>query len=253
MQSIDINCDLGESYGNFIIGNDEAVFPYLTSCNIACGFHGGDPYHIERTIDLALKHEVQIGAHPSYPDLMGFGRRKMTVPFDQLSSIIKYQVSALKSMTESKGAQLIFVKPHGALYNSMVQNEKEASVVIDAIKSIDSSLVLMCLANSPVEQLCKKAGMKFAAEAFADRRYTAKGTLMSRSIQQALIQNPEEGAAQVLSMVLHHEVTTNESTKINLNPDSICIHGDNPAAVNLLKSIHQMLLKHHITIKSFVK
>ena len=124
MKKIDLNCDLGESYGRFKIGNDKALFPYLTSCNIACGFHGGDPLHLERTIEQALAHQLRIGAHPAYPDLMGFGRRKMQIPLDELSALIKYQVAALKGMLESAGGHLAYVKPHGALYNSMVQNEK---------------------------------------------------------------------------------------------------------------------------------
>ena len=252
MRSIDINCDLGESYGNFKVGNDSAVFPYLTSCNIACGFHGGDPYTIEKTIDLAIQHQVVIGAHPSYPDLMGFGRRKMIVSPPELSSIVKYQVSAIKGLVESQGARLSYVKPHGALYNSMVQNADETRVVIDAIKSIDEHLVVLGLANSHVEEIAHSLGMRFAAEAFADRKYTPEGKLMSRKLEGSVIQDPHQSAEQVLSMVKHHKVIAHDGTSLDILPDSVCIHGDNPMAVNLLKTIHKILGDHSIQINSFV-
>ena len=147
---IDINCDLGESYGNDIVGNDRAIFPYITSCNIACGFHGGDPLTIENTIRQAIKYHVQIGAHPSYQDLEGFGRRPMQIPHEELKALIKYQIAALKGLVESLGSKVHYVKPHGALYNRMVQNADETKYVIEAIQKIDPNLQLMGLAGSHV-------------------------------------------------------------------------------------------------------
>ena len=140
MQSIDINCDMGESYGHFKVGNDDALFPYISSCNIACGFHGGDPFHIAQTIKKAIAHGVRIGAHPAYPDLAGFGRRKMQIPTIELTAIIKYQVAALKGMTESMGGRLAYVKPHGALYNTAANNVAESTTIIEAVQAIDDSL-----------------------------------------------------------------------------------------------------------------
>jgi len=251
MTSIDINCDLGESYGNFIIGNDREIFPLISSCNIACGFHGGDPFHIEKTIEQAILHGVQIGAHPAYPDLMGFGRRKMDIPLGELSSIIKYQVSALKGMVESKGAKLKYVKPHGALYNSMVKRKEEAQVVVQAVKAIDSSLSLIGLANSSVQTVCENMDVKFVAEAFGDRRYNPDGSLMARGLEGAVITDPELASDQVLSLALRQQVNTADGKILSLKPDSICVHGDNPIATDILSSIHKKLGKHGLEIQAF--
>lgn len=229
---------MGESYGRFQIGNDEALFPYITSCNIACGFHGGDPLHIERTIEKALAHDLRIGAHPSYPDLMGFGRRKMQLSRDELSALIKYQVAALIGMVESMGGQLSYVKPHGALYNSMVQDAAEAETVVLAIKAISPELAVMGLAGSQVKAITKAAGMTFIAEAFADRRYDNNGHLVARGKPGAVIGDAHAAAEQVWEMVNQQQLTSIEGKKLSLKADSFCIHGDNPAAVAILKAIH---------------
>ena len=165
---IDLNCDMGESFGNFKIGNDEAIFPFITSTNIACGFHGGDPFHIENTIKNALEHQVSIGAHPSYPDLQGFGRRKMILQKAELKAILKYQIGAIKSMTESLGGTLKYVKPHGALYNMAANDEAETIVIIESIQEIDSDLMLMGLAGSITEKVAKREKIPFVPEAFAE-------------------------------------------------------------------------------------
>lgn len=235
----DLNCDLGESYGRFEVGNDDALFPYLTSCNIACGFHGGDPYHIEKTIQKALNHELRIGAHPSYPDLMGFGRRKMQIPILEIRAIVKYQVAALKGMVKSVGGQLSYVKPHGALYNSMAQHREEAEAVVDGIKSIDPSLAVMGLAGSHMREITQAAGLSFIAEGFADRRYTDAGHLVARGTPGAVIDNPEVAAVQVKNVVRENRLTTLSGGSIPLQVDSFCIHGDNPAAVSILRAIYE--------------
>lgn len=237
--SIDLNCDLGESYGLFRVGNDDALFPYLTSCNIACGFHGGDPLHIERTIQKAIEHGLRIGAHPSYPDLMGFGRRKMQIPLPELKAIIKYQVAALKGMVESAGAHLAYVKPHGALYNSMVLDANEARAVIEAVQAVDQQLAVMGPAGSHVKDITISSGMTFIAEAFADRRYTDEGLLVTRGTPGAVIQDAASAAVQVRSIVQEETLTTITGKKIALRADSFCIHGDNPAAGAILRAIHQ--------------
>lgn len=251
MARIDINCDMGESYGNFKIGNDSAIFPYITSCNIACGFHGGDPLHIEKTIQGALAYGVQIGAHPSYPDLAGFGRRHMQIPEDELRALVKYQIAALKGMVESLGGQLRYVKPHGALYNTAAHQAKEAMAIIKAIQEVDESLYLMGLAGSPIEQLAAERKIPFVAEAFADRKYMADGRLRSRSKIGAVIDSPEEAAKQVVDIVLRRQVETYEGDYWALEAQSICIHGDNPAAVSVLQAIDRQLQENEIAKEAF--
>ena len=241
MRSIDINCDMGESYGNFTVGNDDAVFPYITSCNIACGYHGGDPGTIQRTIESAIQFGVRIGAHPSYPDLVGFGRRKLSMSRTDLATAVKYQVSAVKGMTESSGGILSYVKPHGALYNTIAEDQEEAWVVYSAIKEIDPGLIVMGLAGSHCRDIAGNLGLRFIAEAFADRRYTEMGTLMGRNSPGAVLTNPNEATAQVISIILTEQITISADSKINIKADSICIHGDNPNAIEILKAIDKAL------------
>lgn len=250
---IDINCDMGESYGRFKVGNDEEVFPYISSCNIACGFHGGDPLHIERTISKALQHGVQIGAHPSYPDLAGFGRRKMQLPREELKAIIKYQVAALKGMAESLGGRLAYVKPHGALYNTAADDESESTTIIRAIREIDPQLALMGLAGSTTERVAAREGITFIAEAFADRKYEANGRLMSRSKAGSVISDPEAAVAQVLSIILEQRVVSADGTSVPIRAESICIHGDSPAAVDILRTIDAALKEKGILKRSFAQ
>ena len=248
---IDINCDMGESYGRFKIGNDEAVFPYITSCNIACGFHGGDPLVIEQTIQNALKYKVQIGAHPSYPDLAGFGRRKIQIPSNELTALIKYQIAALKGMTESCGGKLTYVKPHGALYNTTATSETEAEAVIEAIREIDGSLAVMGLAGSVMETVAEKEKISFIAEAFADRKYTNEGQLVPRNQPGSVIHDSNEAVDQVLSIVIDNQVISFEQMPIKLKAQSVCIHGDNPNAVELLKAIDEAFKSHKIVKERF--
>lgn len=251
MARIDINCDMGESYGNFKVGNDQAIFPYITSCNIACGFHGGDPLHMEKTIQRALAYGLQIGAHPSYPDLAGFGRRKMQIKPDELKALLKYQIGALKGMVESYGGQLTYVKPHGALYNTAAHQRTEALAIIQAVQEMDSALYLMGLAGSPLAQLATEQQISFVAEAFADRKYMADGSLRSRSEVGAVIESPAEAAQQVVDIVTRQSVDTYEGESYPIAAQSICIHGDNPAATAILQKIDEALEKHQITKKAF--
>ena len=234
---VDINCDLGESFGHFKTGQDEAVFPYLTSCNIACGFHAGDPKHMAKTIDLAIQHNVRIGAHPSYPDLAGFGRRNMDFAKVELKAIIQYQVGALQGIAKSKGQKVAYVKPHGALYNTAARNEKEAEAVIEAIIELGDDIALMGLAGSMIQEMAKEKGLSFIAEAFADRRYEADGSLMSRKKKGAVIHSPNDAVEQVLSIVHDHKVKTQDGTTVPIEAQSICIHGDHPQAIAILKAI----------------
>jgi len=238
--NIDINCDLGESYGHFKVGNDEVLFPFLTSCNIACGFHAGDPLHIENTIILAMQHQLRIGAHPSYPDLAGFGRRSMQLGANELKAILKYQIAALKGMVESHGGQLAYVKPHGALYNKAAVDAAECQVIIDAMKEIDPSLALMGLAGSTMESIAAANQLPFIAEAFADRRYTDNGQLQARSAENAVINNVKEAVEQVLSIINEQKVRTVTGSFYPINAQSICVHGDTLATLDILRGLKKM-------------
>lgn len=235
MNKIDINCDMGESFGQFKVGNDDALFPFINSCNIACGFHGGDPWHIEKTIKNAIKHGLRIGAHPSYPDLAGFGRRKMIIDKMELRAILKYQIAALKGLTESWGGKLEYVKPHGALYNTAANDEAETHSIMAAIEAIDPNLKLMGLAGSVMEKIAKKHQFPFIAEAFGDRKYTDEGLLMSRKKVGAVIENVEEAVAQIWSISQQKQAVSATGKVISIDADSICIHGDNPMALSILQ------------------
>lgn len=250
MKQIDINCDMGESYGRFQIGNDREIFPYITSCNIACGFHGGDPLHIENTIRLALQHGTGIGAHPGYPDLAGFGRRKIHMTAEELRASLRYQVSALKGMVEGLGGQLRYVKPHGALYNAMAEEAEITHDVIVAIRDIDSDLKLMGLAGSLVQKIAREKNIPFIAEAFADRRYEPNGMLRSRTLDGAVLSDPQQAANQVISIVLKHQAHSIQGLPVAIEAQSICVHGDNPQVVPILESISSALEEHGIERKS---
>ena len=250
---MDINCDLGESYGRFRVGRDSEVFPYLTSCNIACGYHGGDPLTMERTILAAIKHDVVIGAHPSYPDLSGFGRRRMDMGADELKAAIKYQVGALKSMCESLGTRVRYVKPHGALYNACFTSAEETIVILSALEEIDSELIFMGLAGSLMEKIAAEHQRPFVAEAFADRRYTQHGRLQSRSESGSVITSEEEAVTQVLDLILRNKVASHDGVEVAVRAQSLCIHGDNPAALEILQALDQAFQINGIEKKSFVQ
>ncbi|WP_375577810.1 5-oxoprolinase subunit PxpA [Marivirga tractuosa] len=247
MSSIDINCDLGESFGQFIMGNDDAVFPHISSCNIACGFHGGDPLHIENSIKKALKYKVQIGAHPSYPDLAGFGRRKILLSEEELKASVKYQISALMGMVKALGGELKYIKAHGALYNSIAHDEKEANTFLSAVKEINPALAIMGLAGSPFQEITQQSGFRFIREGFLDRRYQDDGSLMPRKEKRAVLESVEASINQFISIAQNGEVETTIGKRIPMKVDSLCIHGDNPLAEEILKAIHQ--LDQPITVK----
>lgn len=248
---IDLNCDMGERSGSCLTAHDLSLFPYLTSCNISCGAHGGDPLYIENTLKKALEYTLQIGAHPSYPDRQGFGRQKIVMEPVALKAAIKYQLAALMGLTESLGGTLAYVKPHGALYNEIAKDEKEAVTVIEAIKAIEPRLALVGLAGSPLAQLAARYGLRFIPEAFADRAYRSDGQLLPRSEKNAVFTNPQHAAEQALSIVLRQEVKTISGDYIPITARSICIHGDNPAALAILKALDVQLEAHGISKRKF--
>ncbi len=251
MTSIDINCDMGEGFGNYHLGSDEAIFPYITSSNIACGFHAGDPVQMEKTIALAISHDVQIGAHPGYPDLQGFGRRKMLMSPSELKSMIKYQLAAIMGVAESLGAKVKYVKPHGALYNTAAHDQTTALAIIEGVSEIDDQLYLMGLAGCPMADWARQSGLPFVAEAFADRRYESTGKLRSRALAGAVIQDAEEAANQVLNIVMHGKIVSFDGAELQISAQSICIHGDNPKALAILKEIDRKLKQNNIVKRSF--
>ncbi|MEL6190927.1 MAG: 5-oxoprolinase subunit PxpA [Bacteroidota bacterium] len=238
---IDINCDLGESFGRYTIGNDEGIMPFITSANIACGFHGGDAITIDKTLKLARSHNLRIGAHPSFPDQKGFGRIPMRIPAPILKADIRYQIAALSGMAQTYGMKLSYVKPHGALYNLAARDEETARAVVEATFSINPALAIMGLAGSHMESFVHEKGMRFIREAFIDRKYTAEGRLLPRTIQGAVLTDIQAILAQVESLIRKQEVTSHVGTRVHVQADSLCIHGDTEGAVAIAQAVIEYL------------
>ena len=249
--SIDLNCDMGESFGTYTLGNDEAILPYITSANIACGYHAGDPLVMQRTVQLALQHGVAVGAHPGLPDLVGFGRREMAVSAEEVYAMVLYQTGAFAAIARAEGARLHHVKPHGALYNMAAVRPDLAQAIAKAVQKVCPEAVLYGLAGSALIKEGKKAGLKTASEVFADRTYQHDGTLTSRKQPDALITDQEKALQQVLRMVKEGIVTSLQGTAVPINADTICIHGDGPHALEFARYLYQKLNEEGITLKAF--
>ncbi len=249
----DLNCDLGESFGSYTMGNDEAFMPFISSANIACGFHAGDPLVMKKTIQLALQHGIGIGAHPGYPDLAGFGRRNMQMSRDELNAAVLYQAGALKSMTEALGGRLQHVKPHGALYNMAAVNSEVAEIIAEAVKKLDESLILVCPARSEMERAAKAIGLTVAFEVFADRAYNDDGTLVSRNNPGAVIQDPAELNDRVIRFIKEKTVVSVSGKIIPIEVSTICIHGDNSMALQFVKNLNQIFKKEGVVLKAMGK
>jgi UPF0271 protein len=248
---VDLNCDLGESFGAFKVGHDEEVMPFITSANIACGFHAGDPVVMAHTVKLAQANHVAVGAHPGYPDLMGFGRRNMSLSGDEVRSIVIYQIGALDAFAKAVGSDLQHVKPHGALYNTAASNAVYVRAVIDAVQSVNPSLVLFALANSPMATAAAKAGLRVAHEVFVDRAYNADGSLVSRTAMGAVIEDAEVAAARAVDMVTAREVAAVDGQAVQFDRvDTLCVHGDTLNAVDLAKAVKNALLAADIDVAS---
>lgn len=248
MNQVDLNSDLGESFGNYRIGNDEAVLKYVTSVNIACGFHAGDPLVMEETVRTALKNNVAVGAHPGFPDLMGFGRRNMHISPSEAKAYIIYQVSALNGFVKMLGGKMQHVKPHGALYNMAAKDYNLARAIAEGVYAVDNELIIMGLAGSQLIRAGEDIGLLTASEVFADRAYTSEGTLVPRGIKGAVIHDKETAAARVLGMVQHGKVTTYDGQDISIKADSICVHGDNKEAEELVTYIRKTLKESGIEV-----
>ena len=236
---IDFNCDMGESFGMYKMGLDEEVIKYITSASIACGFHAGDPMWMRHTVRLAEEHGVAIGAHPSYPDLNGFGRRNMAVTPEEAKNDIIYQIGALQAFTKSKKLQ--HVKPHGAMYNRAVNDGEMAHATCEAILEVDRGMVLVALAGSPWVRVAEDMGLRVAREVFADRALNADGTLVSRSQPGAVIHDIEEVVERSLRMVTEGKTTAVTGEQIQVRADSLCLHGDTTGAVEMARALKREL------------
>lgn len=252
MTAIDLNSDLGESYGAWSMGDDTAMLSIVSSANVACGFHAGDPAGIWKTVKAAAGKGVSIGAHVSYPDRVGFGRRDMDVTSGELIADVIYQIGALKGMAAAAGVTIGYVKPHGALYNRIAHDQKQGQAVIDAIKAIDPSLVLMGLANAPILELAQASGLKTVAEAFADRAYTPDGQLVSRREQGAVLHDTQLIARRMLQLARQGTLEAIDGSTIKIDAQSICVHGDSPGAVAIAQEIRRAFEADGITVRSFL-
>lgn len=238
-----LNCDLGESYGSWHMGMDEAVMPHIDQANIACGFHAGDPLTIDRTLALAARHGVEVGAHPAYPDLVGFGRRSMALSEQELASSLRYQVAALDGMAACHNLQVAYVKPHGALYNDMMVDPAVRAAVMRSVASYHRPLALMLQATPEAEAHREEAqqhGLALLFEAFADRCYADDGRLLSRRLPGA-VHDREHMLAQVRQLLDHGTITTHGGKVLALAVDSLCVHGDNPEGVVAIEEIQQLI------------
>lgn len=240
-ERIDFNCDVGESFGAWRMGADSELIPLASSANIACGFHAGDPTHMLATVELCLQHEVAIGAHPGWPDLQGFGRRAMACSAAETYALVLYQIGALAAFVQARGARLHHVKPHGALYNQAARDRELADAIARAVHDFDASLVLYGLAGSVLLDAGRKAGLKVAAEAFAERRYEADGSLRPRGLPGAVIERVDDAQAQVLGLLSRGEVLDIDGRAIAVEADTLCLHGDRPDALDFARRLRQLL------------
>ena len=244
-KKIDMNSDVGESFGIYKLGLDEEVIPHITSANIACGFHGGDPSVMRNTVSLAKKYGVEVGAHPGFPDLIGFGRRNIDATLEEIQDYIVYQTGALQAFAVSQGLKLQHMKAHGALYNMAVANPKIWEAMAEVLAKSDRELILVILASSKRDLLLeigKHYGIRIAFEAFPDRAYQRDGSLVSRREKGAVIHDHEVVAKRALKMALEGKVIAIDGTEVELKADTLCVHGDNPAAVQMVKKIREELI-----------
>lgn len=251
MPSVDLNCDLGESFGAYKIGMDDQVLPYVTSANVACGFHGGDPLVMERTVALCREMNVRVGAHPGFPDLAGFGRRNMSLSPEEVRASVVYQIGALKAFCDGAGIRLCHVKPHGALYNMAAKDYQLAKAICQAIYETDKNLILLALSGSQMLRAAKETGISCASEVFADRAYQRDGTLVPRSQAGAVIEDEDQAVRRVIRMAGEGKTEAIDGSDISIQADSVCVHGDSPRALAFVKKIREGFHKAGIEVKAF--
>ncbi len=248
---MDLNSDLGESYGRWTLGDDDAVLELVTSANVACGFHAGDPTVLRRTCDRAAERGVVVGAQVGYHDLAGFGRRFVDVAPDELTNDVLYQVGALEAFARVAGTRVAYVKPHGALYNTIVHHEAQAAAVVEAVRRYDPALPVLGLPGSQWLRLAGEAGLRTVAEAFADRAYTPEGTLVNRREPGAVLHDTDEIARRCVRMAVDREVEAVDGSVVPVDAASICVHGDTPGAVAIARAVKHALSAADVTIEPF--
>jgi UPF0271 protein len=241
MANIDLNCDIGESYGAWSMGQDAQVMPWITSANIACGFHAGDFSTMQQTVALAKQHDVAIGAHVSLPDLQGFGRREMKVVPNEAYALTLYQIGALHAFAHAAGTRVAHVKPHGALYNMAARDRALADAIARAVHDFDPQLILIGLANSELPRAGQALGLRVAHEAFADRRYESQGSLTPRREPGAVIEDLNSAVAQAVKIATKGKVDIRTGGMLELRADTICVHGDRPDAASFAQRLHETL------------
>lgn len=247
MIKVDLNCDIGESFGNYKL-NDEQILPHITSANIACGFHAGDPFILYETVRLAKKYKISVGAHPSFPDLLGFGRREMKFTEDEVYQLVLYQIGAIYSVCKAQNVELHHVKPHGALYNMAAKDSMLARAISKAIKAFDSNLILYGLANSKMKDAASECNIPFASEVFADRTYNDDGSLVSRNNSNAVFENTQDAINQAIKIVTTQSVKTITGKTIPIQADTICLHSDSQIAVRLASELNSEFKKRNVHI-----
>lgn len=247
---VDLNCDVGESFGHYHLGDDAAILQFVTSANIACGFHAGDPAVMRHTVKLSLEHGVAIGAHPGLPDLVGFGRREMAVSPEEAFNMVVYQIGALSAFVQAEGGELHHVKPHGALYNMAAVNKALAEAIAEAVYKVKPEAVLYGLAGSELIRAGERLGLTTANEVFADRTYQQDGTLTSRRFPDALITDTADAILQVLRMVKEGKVKTQQGEDIAIQADTVCIHGDGPHALSFARHIQEVLTSEGVLLQA---
>lgn len=250
MYRVDLNCDLGESFGNYKLGMDELVIPLISSANVACGFHASDPVVMNKTIAMASEAKIRIGAHPGYLDLMGFGRRNMNVSFDEAKNYVLYQLGALDAFCKVHGVKMQHVKPHGALYNMAAKDYELSKAICEAIKEYDDTLIVMALSGGELVNAAKDMGLRVAMEVFADRAYEEDGSLVNRRKEGAMITDENEAIARVVRMIKENKVTAITGKDIPIQADSVCVHGDGEKALAFVQKIRETLTKEGIAICS---
>lgn len=248
---IDLNADCGESFAAWTMGDDEAILRIVSSANIACGFHAGDPVVARRTCTLAAENNVSVGAHVSYDDLRGFGRRFIAVPRHDLTDQLIYQIGALQAVARASGTDVGYVKPHGALYNTIVRHEEHAGAVVDAVRAVDAELALLVLPDSEIEGQARAAGLRTVREAFADRSYTPDATLVSRSEPGSVLHDPGHIAERVVRMATDGVVEAVDGSLVEVDAQSICVHGDTPGAVAIAEQVRAALTDAGVDVNSF--
>lgn len=251
MYQIDLNCDLGESFGAYKIGMDEEVLQFITSANVACGFHAGDPSVMRKTVQLALKNNVKIGAHPGLPDLAGFGRRNMNISPQEAYDLVVYQIGALSGFLKAEGEKMQHVKPHGALYNMAAKNRELSEAIAEAVYKVDPQLILFGLAGSELVKAAEKIGLKTANEVFSDRTYQQDGSLTPRTQPDALIHSYEDSVSQVIRMIKEGKVRSTQGVDVSVLAQTVCIHGDGPEALVFAKQLRESMQSEGIQVNAF--